>query len=227
MNTVRDVLRRLVTLQESPEHPGWPARTSQVLLGCGAHVQLRPLAAKDYPRWRDLRLEDEKLIRPVEPTVEGTWRAAHSRSAYNHQLLTQRRLAAMGALLPLAIDVDGAFAGQLTLGGIERGTSMSCWIGYWVSSRVTGQGVAQAAVALAVDHAFDRVGLHRITATYLPNNPASGRVLHAVGFRHEGLLRRSLHIDGHWLDHVQVSLVDDDYATSAVARLQRRGTLRY
>ena len=220
-------IRQLLEVQETPTHPGWPTRTSQVMLQDGSLVNLRPLARGDASAWRRYRLADEQLIRPVEPTVHGKWEEAHTTDRFMEQLAMMRRLAAAGIMLPLAIDVDGSFSGQLTVGGIERGASSSCWLGYWVSSIVQGRGVAQAAVALAADHIFDRVGLHRITATYLPDNPASARVLQNVGFRREGELRRNLHIDGQWRDHVQVSLLHDDYVLSAQGRLQRQGKLRY
>lgn len=85
--------------------------------------------------------------------------------------------------------------------------------------------MATAATALGVDHAFGRVGLHRVTATYLEHNPASGRVLAANGFRHEGYLRRNLHIDGAWQDHHYVALVKEDFASTAVERLRQAGRL--
>ena len=70
-----------------------------------------------------------------------------------------------------------------------------------------------------------RAGLHRVTATYLEHNPASGRVLAANGFRHEGYLRRNLHIDGAWQDHHYVALVKEDFASTAVERLRQAGRL--
>ena len=128
-------------------------------------------------------------------------------------------------MVPLVIEVEGQFVGQITLGNIQHGSIRDCWIGYWVYSAIHGAGVATAATALGVDHAFGRVGLHRVTATYLESNPASGRVLAANGFRHEGYLRRNLHIDGAWQDHHYVALVKEDYASTAVERLRQAGRL--
>ncbi|MFS0468126.1 GNAT family N-acetyltransferase, partial [Corynebacterium striatum] len=86
-------------------------------------------------------------------------------------------------------------------------------------------GVATAACALGVDHAFRRVGMHRVTATYLPDNPASGKVLKACGFREEGYLRRNLHINGAWRDHHFVALNREDFSTTAVDRLRSAGRI--
>ena len=136
-----------------------------------------------------------------------------------------KRLAADGAVVPLVIELDGSFAGQVTLGNIQHGAVGECWIGYWVASPHMGRGIATAACALGTDHAIERVGMHRVTATYLPYNPASGRVLAACGYREEGFLRRNLHIDGQWRDHHFVAINAEDYPTTAVERLVAHGRI--
>lgn len=129
-------------------------------------------------------------------------------------------------MVPFIIELDGHFAGQVTLGAIQHGSLSDCWIGYWVHSAFMGRGLATAACALATDHAFRRIGLHRVTATYLPGNPASGRVLAVNGFREEGYLRENLHIDGRWQDHHFVAQNIDDHPGTCVDRLRRSGRLR-
>ena len=91
-------------------------------------------------------------------------------------------------MLPFAIELDGEFCGQLTIGNVTHGALRSAWIGYWVASSATGKGVATGALALGLDHCFGPVGLHRVEATVRPENAASRRVLAKVGFREEGLL---------------------------------------
>jgi putative acetyltransferase len=153
----------------------------------------------------------------------GDWEDAHSKRQWWQQLLQLRSAADAGTVVPLAIEVNGRFAGQLTLGAIQHGVGSDCWVGYWVHSALSGQGVATAAVALGVDHALQRVGVHRVVATYLPSNTASGRVLEKNGFRQEGYLHRNLHIDGRWQDHYLVALCDDDYSLSCIERLRHKG----
>ncbi|WKD58031.1 Putative ribosomal N-acetyltransferase YdaF [Corynebacterium capitovis DSM 44611] len=204
-------------------HPGWPESTPALSLPDGARVRLRPLRATDGTSWREERIADEAALRPVEPTVAGTWRQAHSQSAWRATWTNLRRLAADGLAVPLVIEVNGQFAGQVTLGNIQHGAVSECWIGYWVHTPYTGRGIATVACALGTDHALERVGLHRVTATYLPDNPASGRVLAANGFREEGYLRRNLHIDGEWRDHHFVALNAEDAGAGAVDKLVRSG----
>lgn len=209
-----------------PVHPGWPEYSATVTLRDGARVRLRPLLKSDRPQWQQLRMRNQPQLQPVEPTVQGTWESAHSSGAWARVFQYLRFEAGRGTIIPFVIELDGNFVGQLTLGNIQRGVANECWIGYWVDHAVTGRGVAQAAVALGIDHVFFRVDLHRVTATYLPTNPASGAVLAANGFREEGVLRRNLHIDGQWQDHVSMAIVQDDFIDPAVERLRARGILR-
>ncbi|UIZ92739.1 GNAT family N-acetyltransferase [Corynebacterium sp. CNCTC7651] len=206
--------------------PGWPERTPGLTLNDGSSLALRPLTSRDGEAWMHMRTHDEDWLKPVEPTTHGTWREAHSAAAWRNTYLNLRRLAGDGVVVPFVIEVDGQFAGQVTLGNIQHGAVSECWIGYWVFSPYMGRGVATAACALGTDHAFGRVGMHRVTATYLPYNPASGRVLKACGYREEGFMRRNLHIDGQWRDHHFVALNVEDYPTTAVRRLRDAGRIR-
>ncbi|MCZ9308781.1 GNAT family N-acetyltransferase [Corynebacterium uberis] len=209
-----------------PVHPGWPESTPQVCLPDGTRVRLRPLLRRDGEDWSQLRILDEERLRPVEPTVNGSWALAHSATQWWSYLSGMRDAALGGTVVPLVIEVDGHFGGQVTLGGIQHGAASECWIGYWVYSGLWGRGIATAACALGVDHAVDRVGLHRVTATYLDSNPASGAVLAHNGFEQEGYLRANLHIDGRWQDHYFVARLAGPFPGSCVADLREQGRVR-
>ncbi|WP_018119112.1 GNAT family N-acetyltransferase [Corynebacterium mastitidis] len=192
----------------------------------GATVRLRPLRRGDGAAWCQIRILNEPFLRPVEPTLRGGWEENHTPAQWRRYYKHLRRCAKEGTTVPLAIEVDGEFAGQLTLGGIQRGTASECWIGYWVDAARTGRGVATAACALGTDYALATLGLHRVTATYLPSNPASGTVLGRNGYREEGYLRANLHIDGAWRDHHFVALVAGDPPGTCLGRLRRAGLIR-
>lgn len=204
----------------SHRHPGWPARTAAVPTTAG-RVRLRPLNRRDGKHWSNFRNADERLLRPVEPTVPGPWGEAHTKYAWKRNISGLSAMASDGQILPFAIEVDGAFAGQLTLGNVQHGVVCSCWIGYWVYSGFSGGGVATAAVALGVDHAMREVGMHRVEATVLESNVASRRVLAKTGFREEGLLKRNLHIDGQWRNHLLVGLTTEEVPGGLVSLLGR------
>jgi len=83
--------------------------------------------------------------------------------------------------------------GVVILRGAEEGE-----IWYLVSPESWGRGFATAAVRQLLDFGFQQLKLHRIWATSLPENPASGRVLEKVGMRKEGFLVKNLKIHGVW-----------------------------
>jgi ribosomal-protein-alanine N-acetyltransferase len=138
-----------------------------------------------------------------------------------------RSLARRGQCLPFAITVDGRFAGQITVGNVVRASLRSAWIGYWVSSETAGRGVATAAVALVVDHAMFKAGLHRVEATVRPENAPSLRVLRKAGFREEGLFLRYLDVAGAWRDHLVLAITAEEIANGLVARLVAAGRAEY
>jgi len=129
-----------------------------------------------------------------------------------------RGQARRGQLLPFVVAYDGELAGQLTVGGIAYGSLCSAHIGYWVDSRVAGRGVMPTALALAVDHCFLVLRLHRVEVNIRPENTASLRVVEKLGFREEGLRRAFLHISGEWRDHRAFALTSEEVPGGLLAR---------
>ena len=123
-----------------------------------------------------------------------------------------------GAGLPFAIEVDGEFAGQLNVSSIAYGSLSSASIGYWVAERFAGRGVTPTAVALASDHCFFTMGLHRMEICIRPENGPSLRVVEKLGFRYEGLRRRFIHINGDWRDHFCFALTAEELPQGVLRR---------
>ena len=92
--------------------------------------------------------------------------------------------------------------GTLSVTQITRGAGLSCTIGYGLSEAEQGLGYMKEAVRATVDHAFTKMGMHRVTAGYMPRNRRSASVLSACGFQIEGYARAYLLINGRWEDHV-------------------------
>lgn len=199
-------------------HPGWPHSVGPLRVAAGV-VRLRPVRMRDAAQWSRARLAQQHYLEPWEPTGELDWSVRHAISAWPTMYSGLRGEARRGRMLPYAIEVDGYFHGQLTIGNVTHGSLKSAWIGYWVSSEMTGGGVATGALALGLDHCFGPVGLHRVEATVRPENIASRKVLAKVGFREEGLLKRYLDVSGAWRDHLLVALTAEEIETSAAARL--------
>lgn len=201
-------------------HPGWPAKLGPVPSRAG-EVALRPLKRGDGAAWRSMRLQDEQLISRWEATSPLSWQQRHTALQWRNHRTQLLQAAKRGEVLPFAITVDGAFAGQLTVGGIQRGALCSGWVGYWVGAEWTGHRVASTAVALAVAHAFESA-LHRVEATISPANEASRAVVGHLGFRQEGLLQRYLHIDGAWRDHLLYAITAEEVPGGLAELLARR-----
>lgn len=123
-----------------------------------------------------------------------------------------------GAGLPFAVEVDGEFAGQLNVSSIAYGSLSSATIGYWVAERFAGRGATPTAVALATDHCFFTMGLHRMEICIRPENGPSLRVVEKLGFRYEGLRRRFIHINGDWRDHFCFALTAEELPQGVLRR---------
>ena len=123
-----------------------------------------------------------------------------------------------GGGVPFVIEYDGEFAGQLNVSSIAYGSLSSSTIGYWVAERFAGHGVTPTAVALATDHCFFTLGLHRMEICIRPENAPSLRVVEKLGFRYEGLRRRYIHINGDWRDHFCFGLVVEEVPQGVLRR---------
>jgi ribosomal-protein-alanine N-acetyltransferase len=62
-------------------------------------------------------------------------------------------------------------------------------LGYWLGVPYWGQGYATECAQAVVRFGFENLTLHRIFASHLAHNLASGRVLQKIGMQHEGRLR--------------------------------------
>jgi ribosomal-protein-alanine N-acetyltransferase len=183
-----------------------------------APVVLRPVMVRDARAWRDSRVRNASWLRPWEPTNPETPLYRSSVGPYVAMARTMRREARQGLALPWVVLYDGEFVGQLTVGSIMWGSARSGQVGYWIDEAVAGRGVIPTALAMAIDHCFFVVGLHRVEASIRPENMASRRVVEKLGFREEGLRRRYLHIDGAWRDHLCYALTVEDVHGGLLAR---------
>lgn len=106
-----------------------------------------------------------------------------------------------------AIDVDGEAVGAI---GLVPGTDVErvgAEVGYWVSRRFQGRGIATAALRAFSPWAFDAFGLTRLFAVPFLRNEASCRVLEKAGYTLEGILRRSAIKEGVILDQAMYAIV--------------------
>jgi ribosomal-protein-alanine N-acetyltransferase len=124
---------------------------------------------------------------------------------------TSRRDVVEGRAVRLAVAWQGSpdrIIGTCSFTEIVRGPVQACQLGYGLDQHEQGKGVMTEALGAAIGFAFGPLKLHRITASYMPSNTRSGRLLERLGFVVEGCARAHLFIRGAWRDHVLAALIN-------------------
>jgi len=101
--------------------------------------------------------------------------------------------------------------GRINYTQIVRGPFQSCVLGYALDAAFEGRGLMHEGLSATIAHVFDVMRLHRVQASYRPENVRSGRLLHKLGFQHEGLASQYLFIDGAWRDHEVTVLLNPHF----------------
>ncbi|HEV2992933.1 MAG TPA: GNAT family protein [Acidimicrobiia bacterium] len=188
-------------------------RRSEVLTG--ARVTLRPLKGGDWEAWREVRIRSREWLEAWEPLGEpgapdpitdpeafkarcGAWdRQRHFDAAYGFGIFLRK---------------GSAFAGEVSLGSVQRGPFQSANVGYWIDLEHAGRGYMPEAVAVVLRFAFEDLGLHRVEAAIVPRNVKSRRVAEKLGLRDEGTSQRFLQIRGAWEDHVRYAITAEEWS---------------
>ena len=133
------------------------------------------------------------------------------------------KAARRGTTYPFVLEVDGRFAGQVSINNIVRGSAQFASVGYWIDQEFAGRGVMPRAVAMAIDHCFFTARLHRLEICIRPENTNSLRVVEKLGIREIGYAPRFLHIDGDWRDHRIFAVTKEEAPRGLLARLEETG----
>ena len=202
--------RRVDVVQSWPGE--WPLRLTG-RTPSGVAVILRPLRLDDEAAYLAVRRDNVDWLGPWDATAP---RPTPTTRSFGDLVAHHEAEAAQGRSLPFVVEVDGEFVGQLNVSNIVRGSFWSCAMGYWVARAWAGQGITPTAVAMAGDHCFGVLGLHRIEINIRPENVASLAVVRKLGLRDEGLRPRYLHIDGDWRDHRSFAVTADELGGSTL-----------
>lgn len=117
---------------------------------------------------------------------------------------------------------DGALVGVFNFSNIVRGLFRSAYLGYYAFAPHAGRGYMTEAFGLALDHAFARLGLHRVEANVQPTNLRSIALVERVGLVREGYSRRYIKIAGRWRDHARYAILVEDWRALKRRRGHRR-----
>jgi RimJ/RimL family protein N-acetyltransferase len=136
---------------------------------------------------------------------------------------TQRR---RGTHLCFGIVPSGELkpVGVLQLWPVEPDFSTSEW-GFAVGEAFWGTGLFQAAADLALQFAFEELGVIRLEARAVENNGRGNGALRKLGARPEGTLRRSFRSRGLVANHVMWSILADDQWNGIRAKAPDNGVL--
>ena len=86
-------------------------------------------------------------------------------------------------------------------------------LGYWLGVAYWGQGYATEAAREMLRYGFEELGLHRIFATHVKHNAASGRILKKIGMHYEGCQREHLLKWGEFVDSEMYGILRREWET--------------
>ena len=170
----------------------------------GARVYLRHLSPDDEEPFLALGRDSRTLHRP--------WTYPPERPDQFRELLARTRRDDCECLLVCVHDT-GAIAGVFTISQIVRASFQSAYLGYYAHEHHSRQGLMRDGLELILNHAFGRLGLHRLEANIRPENVASIALVRRLGFTREGYSRRYLRIGGRWRDHERWAILAEDWRT--------------
>ncbi len=179
----------------------------------GGRVMLRPLRVDDWDAWREVRLRCREWLERWEPRSEpGSADPALEREAFRARCGAWDRQRHFDAAYGFGLFLlDGRFAGEVSLGSVQRGPFQMGYVGYWIDEALAGRGYVPEGVVLMMRHAFDALQLHRLEAAIVPRNEASRRVAEKLGLRDEGTAVRFLQIQGVYEDHVRYAITAEEW----------------
>jgi [ribosomal protein S5]-alanine N-acetyltransferase len=104
-----------------------------------------------------------------------------------------------GILLGIFLKKNSRHIGNITLNSIDwlnRHAEMGIIVG---DKKSRGKGYATEAIGLVVDHAFNKLNLHKLYAGMIEGNEASRKAFRKSGFKEEACLRDHFYLNGSYL----------------------------
>jgi len=175
-----------------------------------AGIYMRPLQMDDSDSLLDLRIRTRSVYADFEPRQYESFYTLHEqqqlilRSIYE----AEKDRAYMFGIFNL----NGKLIGQITLSNVVRGVGQFADVGYFIDPEEQNKGYMTDALRLILKYSFQSLGLHRIQAAILLNNPSSRRVLEKTRFHSEGIARQLIKINDQWQDHQTFAILAHEYA---------------
>jgi RimJ/RimL family protein N-acetyltransferase len=124
-------------------------------------------------------------------------------------------LSAGDSLIQWVVEAEGEPAGTASLRLLNPVDRKSRFAIGMHAPRFIGRGLGTEATLLALGHAFDDLGLHRVDLRVLDGNAAAIACYRRCGFVEEGREREGCWLEGRWHDDVMMSVLDHEYRRRA------------
>jgi [ribosomal protein S5]-alanine N-acetyltransferase len=167
-------------------------------------VSLRELRASDAAGLLGLLTQDEvaRFISPPPTTVEG----------FERFIAWAQRERGAGRYICFAVVPEGmdTAIGIFQVRQLEPSFATAEW-GFALGRDFWGTGIFASAAGLAIDFAFETVGVHRLEARAAIANGRGNGALAKIGAVREATLRRSFLRNGQYFDQALWSLVREEW----------------
>ena len=170
----------------------------------GTTVTLRELQMSDASSLLTMLTSQEvaRFISPAPATIEGFERfiawALRERAAGNYVCF---------AVVPHGLSTA---VGLFQIRQLEAGFKTAEW-GFAMGSAYWGTGMFADGGKLALDFAFETLGIHRLEARAAVVNGRGNGALRKIGAVQEAVLRRSFLCDGTYIDQTLWSILESDW----------------
>ena len=170
----------------------------------GRRVMIRHFTHKDLPQ---LHYWQHQYARPGYANVSQT--AAPTMAELETAFRAESN---SGVVKRFAVEtVEGRLIGQLLCTNLRNDVRSIClnvligepdfWNGGW----------GREAIRLLLEYLFDEMGIHRVSATVSQLQETLLHDLESLGFRHDGIVRDNEIVDGRYINHELLSILEDEY----------------
>ena len=165
---------------------------------------LRPFTLKDDKAMFNNWANDDRVTRYV------TWHT-HKRIEYTQALIREWvRLYKNKNRYLWAIEFFSKVIGSVGVEAIDEANE-SAELGYCLSADYWNRGIVTEALTAVIQFLFNEVGFHRLSAYYMVDNIASGRVMEKCGMKYEGTHREKIKLkNGKFTDVSFYSILKDE-----------------
>lgn len=187
-----------------------PATLAEKPTLTGDLVTLRPFAEDDLDRMAEI-LRDPEVGRLTGSFHSSEEAGEEPDLEVLRQWYSTRNQQADRLDLAVVDNASGEVVGEVVLNEWEPDDA-SCNFRILIGPAGRDRGLGTEATRLVVGHAFERLGLHRVSLEVFAFNPRAQRAYEKVGFVREGVRRDALRFDGEWVDSILMSVLEGEWA---------------